>query len=174
MKRTVMVMLLLTALAITGLSQNSEQQTVEVTTEQKSRINKELDAVVAQWEKAAAAKDVEGLAAIYDLNANVIYYNDIHHRTRTAVSKHFSEQFEKEPALKKRFSDIERIFLSPNIVVESAQTHITGWSDNSSPTQGRYTAIYMKKKGKWLIVHERAWWIAQAALNARTKNTRAQ
>ena len=47
MKRTGMVILLLTAIAVTGLSQDSRKQTVEVTTEQKARINKELDAVVA-------------------------------------------------------------------------------------------------------------------------------
>ena len=109
MKRTGMVLLLLTAIAITGLSQNSDQQTVGITAEQKSRINKELDALVAQWEKAAAAKDAEGLAALYDLHANVIHHNDMHHRTRAAVRKHFSEQFEKEPDLKKRFSDIQRL-----------------------------------------------------------------
>ena len=174
MKRTGMVILLLTAIAVTGLSQDSRKQTVEVTTEQKARINKELDAAVAHWEKAAAAKDVEGLAKLYDLNTDVIHYNDIHHRTRTSVRKQFSEQFKNEPNLKKRFSGFERIFLTPNIVVESAQSHITGWSDKSSPTQGRYTAIYMKKNTEWLIVHERAWWIAQAALNARTKDKPTQ
>ena len=174
MKRTGMAILLLTAIVATGFSRDSRKQTAEVTKAQKALINKELDAVVAQWEKAAAAKDVEGLAKLYDSNPDVIYYNDVHHRTRTSVRKHFSEQFKNEPNLKKRFSGIKRIFLTPNIVVESAQSHITGWSDKSNPTQGRYTAIYMKQHSEWLIVHERAWWIARAALNARTKDKPTQ
>ena len=52
-------MLLLTAIAATGPSQDYRKQAVEVTAEQKARINKELDAAVAQWDKAAAAKDPE-------------------------------------------------------------------------------------------------------------------
>ena len=174
MKRIGMVMLLLTAIAITGLSQDSGKQAVEITTEQKARINKELNAAVAQWDKAAAAKDPEGIAKLYDINADVIHHNDIHHRTRTSLRRQFSEQFKNEPNLKKRFTGHERIFLTPNTVVESAETHITGLRDKSSPTQGRYTAIYTKKNGEWLIVYERAWWIAEAALKARTKDKPAQ
>tara|TARA_B100000029_G_scaffold483049_1_gene533880 strand:- start:213 stop:479 length:267 start_codon:yes stop_codon:yes gene_type:complete len=82
---------------------------------------------------------------------------------------HFSRQFKNEPQLKKRFSELQRVFLTPSIVVESGRSHITGWRDKSNPTHGRYTAVYMKKGAKWLIVYERAWWISRTAPKSCTK-----
>ena len=55
MKRLGTSLLLLIATATAGFSQDSPKQTPGVTAKQKARIDKELNAGVAEWEKADAA-----------------------------------------------------------------------------------------------------------------------
>ena len=125
----------------------------------RDQINKEIDSMVKEWEEAAANKDAKTLSNLYAENADIIHYDNIHYVGRELIKQHFENQFINDPSLKKNFSEFQRIVLTPEIVIESAKSHITGSKINPSPpTRGRYTATYIKKNGRWLIVNERAWW----------------
>ena len=130
-----------------------------VTDSLKNQIIKEIDLMVREWDEAAVNKDAKNLSNLYTENANIIHYDDIHHIGRESIEQHFEKQFMNDQNLKKVFSDHQRIIISPEIVIESAKSHITGSKLNPSPpTRGRYTATYIKTEGRWLIVYERAWW----------------
>jgi len=125
----------------------------------RNQINKEIDSMVKEWDEAAANKDAKTLSNLYAQNADIIHYDNIHYEGRESIKQHFEKQFIDDPNLNKDFSDHQRIVLTPEIVIESAKSHITGSKINPSPpTRGRYTATYIKKQGRWLIVYERAWW----------------
>ena len=125
----------------------------------KNQINKEIDAEVEKWDEAAANKDAESLSNLYAENADVIHYDNIQHVGRESIRQHFEKQLTKDPHLIKTFSDHQRLVLSPEMVIETAKSHINGSKISPPPpTRGRYTATYFKKNDKWLIVYERAWW----------------
>ena len=125
----------------------------------RNQINKEIDSMVKEWEEAAANKDAKTLSNLYAQNADIIHYDNIHYVGRESIKQHFEKQFINDSNLNKIFSDHQRIVLTPEIVIESAKSHITGSKVTPSPPTRRiYTATYIKKKGRWLIVYERAWW----------------
>ena len=125
----------------------------------RNQINKEIDSMVKEWDEAAANKDAKTLSNLYAQNADIIHYDNIHYVGRESIKQHFEKQFINDSNLNKIFSDHQRIVLTPEIVIESAKSHITGSKVTPSPpTRGRYTATYIKKYGIWLIVNERAWW----------------
>ena len=158
--------LLLTALlfsnckTITTLTvENQKPASKAVSISLKKQIIKEIDAEVKKWDQAAANKDAESLSNLYAENADIIHYDNIQHVGRGSIRQHFEKQLLKDPHLKKTFSDHQRLVLSPEIVIETAKSHITGSKISPPPpTRGRYTATYFKKNEKWLIVYERAWW----------------
>ena len=115
--------------------------------------------MVKEWDEAAANKDSTTLSNLYAEKADIIHHDNIQHVGRESIKQHFEKQFINDSRLIKTFSDHQRIVLTPEIVIESAKSHITGSKIiPPPPTRGRYTATYIKKKGKWLIVYERAWW----------------
>ena len=117
----------------------------------------ELEAALRQWEASFNAQDAVALAKLYDVNTDVIYDNDVHHRSRKSIQKQFEERFRKESDLKQKITQVERKILSRRIAIETGVWQIMGDTDPSRPTRGRYSSTWMKKKGKWLIVHDRGW-----------------
>lgn len=131
----------------------------KLTSSLKKEINKEIDLMVKEWDKAAANKDAIALSRLYTEDADIIHYDDIHHSGRESIRRHFENQIANDPKLKKSFTNHNRVFITPEIVVETAKSHITGsLLKPAPPTRGRYTATYVKTDGRWLILYERAWW----------------
>ena len=154
---------LLTGCAITNKAtksgDKSDKKLGSLTDSFKNKINKEIDSMVEEWDKAAANKDANSLSKLYTINADIIHYDNIQHVGRESIKQHFEKQFINDPDLKKAFSDFQRIFVTPKIVIETAKSHITGSKIiPTPPTRGRYTATYTKIEDRWLIVYERAWW----------------
>ena len=125
----------------------------------RNQINKEIDSMVKEWDESAANKDAKTLSNLYAQNADIIHHDNIRYVGRETIKQHFEKQFINDANLNKIFSDHQRIVITPEIVIESAKSHITGSKNTPPPpTRGRYTATYIKKKGRWLILYERAWW----------------
>ena len=148
------------ALAVSGLSQDSVQLK-SLTRAEKAQINKEVNSALQQWEKAFNAKDPIALANLYDLNTDVIYDDDVHHRSRQSMLKRFQERFRKEPNLRQKITEVQRTISSAHVVIETGVWENTGASDLSRPPRGRYSCTWMKKGQEWLIVHDRAWAMAK-------------
>jgi len=123
----------------------------------EKKILGEVEAALRQWEAAFNAHDAVALAKLYDVKTDVIYENDVHHRGRKAMRKQFAEFFDKQSKIQQTITKVERRVLSRRIVIETGVWNNVGDSDPSRPTRGRYSCTLMKKKGKWLIVHDRSW-----------------
>ncbi len=161
MHRLVASLLLLALTATNGFSADSTKQGAEGES-QVGQINKELDAVLQKWEKAFNAKDAAGVASLYTKKTNVIYEDNVYHKTRKSLEKRFEKQFKDEPKLQATMSDVERLIVSPTVVIETGIWSNTGANDSSRPTRGRYSCTLQKFGGQWLIVHDRSWAMPRA------------
>jgi len=52
---------------------------------------------------------------------------------------------------------VSRKFLTPDIVIEDGKWEETGHKEVGLPKKGFYTAILVKRNGKWLVVHDRGY-----------------
>ena len=127
----------------------------------EKKIIAELETALKQWETAFNAKDAVALAKLYDVNTDVIYDNDVHHRNRKSLQKQFVERFAKEANQKQTITEVERKILTRRIVIETGVWENAGSSDTTRAQRGRYSCTWMKKKGKWLIVHDRGWGVTK-------------
>ena len=123
----------------------------------EKKILGEVEAAHRQWDAAFDAHDAVALAKLYDVKTDVIYEDDVHHRGRKAMRKQFAEFFDKQSKIQQTITKVERRVLSRRIVIETGVWNNVGDSDPSRPTRGRYSCTLMKKKGQWLIVHDRSW-----------------
>ena len=123
----------------------------------EKKILAEVEATLRQWEAAFNAHDAVALAKLYDVKTDVIYEDDVHHRGRKAMRKQFAELFGKQSEIQQTITEVERKVLSRRIVIGTGVWNNVGDSDPTRPTRGRYSCTWMKKKGKWLIVHDRSW-----------------
>ena len=159
-------MKIITLLAISGVliasgfSQNAAESK-SLTKTEKAQISKEVDSALRLWEKAFNAKDPIALSNLYDLNTDVIYDDDVHHRSRQSMLKQFQENFRKEPNVQQKITEVLRTILSAHVVIETGVWENTGASDLSHPPRGRYSCTWMKKAEEWLIVHDRGWAMAK-------------
>ena len=128
----------------------------------KDQINKELEVVLREWEKAFNAKDTARVVKLYAEPTDVIYDDNVHHRTRKSLQKSFAKRFKEEPKLKSVITDVERLIVSPTLVIETGIWANTGAIDSSRPTRGRYSCTLQKIHGKWLIIQDRSWAMPQA------------
>lgn len=163
MHRSAASLLLLAVIVITtnGISLGSAK-TVADDGALKAQVNKELEVVLREWEKAFNAKDAARVVTLYAEQTNVIYEDNVHHRKRKSLQKRFETQFKEEPQLQCIITDVERLIVSPTLVIETGIWTNTGAKDSSRPTRGRYSCTLQKMKGKWLIIHDRSWAMPQA------------
>ncbi len=156
-----LVVLLLVLTTTNGYSQETarKRDQGEIHTEQ---ISKELDVALQQWEKAFNAKDAAAVAQLYAKKTDVIYEDNVHHKTRKSIKKRFETQFKKEPQLRAIITDVERLIVSPTVVIETGIWANTGAIDSSRPTRGRYSCTLQKSEGQWLIIQDRSWAMPRA------------
>ncbi len=120
-------------------------------------VDEELDAFLKTWTEAFNNKDVEALVNLYDVDADVIYQNDIQNKGKEAMRQHFTLYFAKNSQVIDTYSEVERKYLSSSHVIESGVWRKTGNSDLLEPQNGRYSVNLHKKNGDWLILHDRGW-----------------
>lgn len=161
MHRFFVLLLLLAVTTTIGISHGSAKGVADDGA-LEGRINKELDAVLRQWEKSFNAKDAARVVTLYAEKTNVIYDDNVHHRNRQSLQKRFETRFKEEPKLQTIITDVERLIVSRSLVIETGIWANTGAKDSSRPTRGRYSCTLQKIKGKWLIVHDRSWAMPQA------------
>ena len=156
MKSTLSVVLLLAIFTQSGLTQEAKKEKPN-RKEQNKKITEEVQALYRQWDAAFNAKYANGIANLYNVKTDTMYGDGVRHRSRKEIAKYFREEFKREPNAQQKITEVELQILSPRLVVESGVWQVTGVKDESAPSSGRYSAIWAKKKGKWQIVHDRAW-----------------
>ena len=119
--------------------------------------NKSLDESLKAWITAFNKHDAKATAATYADDADLMDPKGERMKGREAIEKGLADFFSKNPNVTARLSDVSRRFLTADILVEDGTWEESGHSEVGRPTKGFYSSILMKRNGKWLVVHERAW-----------------
>src|SRR5688500_3125478 len=105
---------------------------------------------VAAYVEAFNKQDAKALAAQWSPEA--VYLNRLTGEEvigRQAIAEQFGVIFKESPKLKIDVASESIQFLSPNVAVEHGAANLT--APQGEPEQIDYTAIYVKRDGKWLL-----------------------
>ena len=122
-----------------------------------ARLEREVDACLAEWGRAVKEKDLDAIVALYSRDADLVYDDDTEIRGEAAIRRHFQERFLEAPKGKEQFTNVRRKFLGHDLVIESACWELIDHPDPRKPKRGRYSATLQKIGGSWKIIHDRAW-----------------
>lgn len=118
---------------------------------------KELDSLQDRYIALFNSHDAKALAMEYSEDTNVVYTDGIHISSRKEMEASLTENFKKNPKVTTKLSILKRTLLAEHIVLEDGTWEEAGHSEPGLPTKGMFTTVFVKKNGKWLIVHDRAW-----------------
>ncbi len=117
----------------------------EVNPEQAA-INKTAEAFVDAFHKG----DAKTLAAFYTPDADYVDETGRVFQGREAIEKIYTDFFAENKGLKLRLNIDSRKFPSPGLAIEDG-TSVVIAPDGSAPMQSRYTNVFVKVDGKWLL-----------------------
>jgi uncharacterized protein (TIGR02246 family) len=95
--------------------------------------------------------DVKAVTEAYAPDADFLSAQGQRVKGRSELEKYFAKGFAENKGLKLKHSDSTVRFLKPDVAVADGTWEITGRPEGK-PARGHYTAILMKREGKWLIV----------------------
>jgi uncharacterized protein (TIGR02246 family) len=98
--------------------------------------------------------DIKAVAEAYAPDADFLSAQGQRIKGRDALEKYFTKGFAESKGLKLQHSDSSIRFLKPDVAIADGTWEITGRPEGN-PARGHYTAILMKRDGKWLIVYDR-------------------
>jgi len=139
------LLLLLTILGVTGTS-NSWAQLPSKQADDEAAIRKMVESYVAAFNK----HDSTALADHWSPDA--VYRN----RTtgtevvgRAAIAEQFAAQLKNQPELKLEVTVVSIDFISPTVAMERGKARLL--APNAEPEEIEYTAVDVKRDGKWLL-----------------------
>ena len=112
----------------------------------EAAIKKAVAAYVESYNK----HDAEALAAQWSPEA--VYINRVTGEEvvgQKAIAEQFTAIFKEQPNLKIDVSTESIQFLSPNVAVEQGTAKLI--APKAEPEEIKYTAVYVKREGKWLL-----------------------
>ncbi len=112
----------------------------------EAAIRKAVDAYVAAFNKA----DARALAAMWAPEA--VYSNPITHEEvtgREAIEKQFAGIFADAKGAKLESTTLTIEFVSPNVAIEQGVAKVI--VPDQSAEESRYSAVYVKSSGEWLL-----------------------
>lgn len=98
--------------------------------------------------------DLKAVTEAYAPDADFLSAQGQRLKGRDALEKYFAKGFAESKGLKLEHSDRSVRFLKSDVAVADGTWEITGRPDGN-PARGHYTAILMKRDGRWLIVYDR-------------------
>lgn len=124
------------------------QQQASALTEDEAAIR----ASVQQYEANYAAGNAKALAAEYLSDGEIVDASGRTIRGREAIEKEFADIFQDQAGVKVKVKIDSIKFLSPDVAVESG-TAQTSSRSAPSPAPVKYTAVHVKRDGKWLLAN---------------------
>jgi len=110
----------------------------------------EIRAAVASYVEAFNKHDAVALAAHWSPEAVYISRSSGERITgREAMEQEFAAIFEQRPDVRLEAKSVAVQAISPNIAVEHGTARVL--RGDSEPEETNYTAVYMKRDGKWLL-----------------------
>jgi uncharacterized protein (TIGR02246 family) len=100
--------------------------------------------------------DAKTWASVYADDADFIHESGDVLRGPAEIEKGFAKGFADNPGLRVNAVLTEERFLTPEIVLEDGTWRVTGARDDRA-TEGRWTAVWMFRDGKWRVVSHRGW-----------------
>lgn len=98
--------------------------------------------------------DLKAVTEAYAPDADFLSAQGQRLKGRDALEKYFAKGFAESKGLKLKHSDTSVRLLKSDVAVADGTWEITGRPDGN-PARGHYTAILMKRDGRWLIVYDR-------------------
>ena len=98
--------------------------------------------------------DIKAVAEAYAPDADFLSAQGQRVKGRDALEKYFAKGFAESKGLKLKHSDSSVRFLKSDVAVADGTWEITGRPEGN-PARGHYTAILMKRDGRWLFVYDR-------------------
>lgn len=123
----------------------SSLHAAEVNPEQ-AELNKTAEAFVDAFHKG----DAKALAAFYTPDADYVDETGQVYKGRETIEKIYTGFFAENKGLKLRLNIDSRKFPSPGLAIEDG-TSVVIPADGSAPLQSRYTNVFVKVDGKWLL-----------------------
>ena len=98
--------------------------------------------------------DIKAMAATYAPDADFLSAAGKRVKGRAELEKYFAKGFAENKGLKLKHSDSSIRFLKPDVAIDVGTWEITGRLGGKA-AKGFYTAVWMKRDGKWVVVHDR-------------------
>lgn len=109
----------------------------------------ELQDVVDKYAAAYNAGAVEPVMAFWAENSDFVDIRGRFHEGRDLIAALFRRGFAANPGRKVEFKSAARKFLAPDVAMDDGVLHLTG--ADGEKQSGRYTVVWTKINGKWLI-----------------------
>ncbi|MCC9608506.1 SgcJ/EcaC family oxidoreductase [Blastopirellula sp. JC733] len=110
----------------------------------------ELQATIDAYAEDYNAGAIDKVMSHWAENSDFVDIHGEFHEGRDLISALFRRGFADNPGRKISFTPTARKFLSPVVAMDDGILTLTS-ADGTSTHQGRYTVVWMKEEGKWLI-----------------------
>jgi uncharacterized protein (TIGR02246 family) len=115
---------------------------------------KEIGAANDAFAQAFLKGDARAIAGLFTEDGEAVDVEGETVQGRGAIEEHYAARFADGPGSKIETSTDSIKFLAPGIARESGHTQVTP-PDGGTPVSGRYTAIHVKRDGRWLLASVR-------------------
>jgi uncharacterized protein (TIGR02246 family) len=112
----------------------------------EAAIKTNAKAFVAAFDKG----DAKATAAFWTPDGDYVDETGRHMKGREEIEKAFTEFFSENKGLKVQIQVESLRFVTPDAAVEDGVTSVAE-PDGSPPSRARYTAVHVKKDGKWML-----------------------
>jgi uncharacterized protein (TIGR02246 family) len=109
----------------------------------------ELAATIDQYAADYNAGDLDRVMSHWAENADFVDIRSRFHEGRDLISALFRRGFADNPGRTIRFESVSRKFLAPDVAVDDGILELT--AADGEKNRGRYTVVWTKVDGKWLI-----------------------
>jgi uncharacterized protein (TIGR02246 family) len=113
---------------------------------EEAALQKNAEAFIEAFHKG----DAKALAAFWAPDGDYTDQTGRHLKGREAIEKAFQSLFAENKGLKVRIDSHSLRFVTPEVAVEDGATDVIP-ADGGPPSRARYTAVHVKKDGRWLL-----------------------
>lgn len=112
-----------------------------------------IRATAEAYIKAFNAQDAQALAALWTIDGDYMDETGEIYKGREAIARRFADLFQEASPAKLEI-DVESVsFLSPDVALENGTARVT--PSQGEPTSARYTAVHVKRDGRWMLASVR-------------------
>jgi uncharacterized protein (TIGR02246 family) len=115
---------------------------------------KEIQAANEAFAQAFLKGDAKAIAELFTEDGEAVAPEGETVQGRGAIEEHYAARFAEGPGSKIVTTTDAIKFLAPGVARESGHTQVTP-SDGGTSVNGRYTAIHVKRDGRWLLASVR-------------------